>query len=94
VSQKNVTTFSCYNFDEHELILKIFGRNVTENVGNQKMLYLPHHLTNASALPEETENPEIASFLLNAACCFFYQRTREHIKNIILSQFKHSSLSK
>jgi len=28
----------------------------------------PTHLTNASALPGETENPEIVSFYLNAAC--------------------------
>jgi len=30
----------------------------------------PPHLTSASALPEETGNPEIASFHLNAACFF------------------------
>jgi len=28
----------------------------------------PPHLTNASALPGETENPEIASFHLNTVC--------------------------
>jgi len=45
------------------------------------MLYLPYHLTNASALPEETENPEMASFLLNAACCF----TSEHVITLKMS---------
>ena len=30
----------------------------------------PPDLTSASALPEETENPEIVSFHLNAACFF------------------------
>ena len=30
----------------------------------------PPHLTSASALPGETRNSEIASFHLNAACCF------------------------
>ena len=32
---------SCCNFDKHESISIIFGRNVTENVGNQKALYFP-----------------------------------------------------
>jgi len=31
------------------------------------MYFSPPHLTNASALPGETGNPEIASFHLNAA---------------------------
>jgi len=36
----------------------------------------PHQLTSASALPVETENPEIASsFDLNAAC--FFTKTHE-----------------
>ena len=39
VSQKNVPHLACYNFDAHEWILIFFGRNVTDKVGNQKMLY-------------------------------------------------------
>ena len=39
VSQKNVPPLACYNFDKHEWILICFGRNVTNKVGNQKMLY-------------------------------------------------------
>jgi len=36
-----------------------------------KMYFIfPPHLTSASALPGETENPEIASFHLNATCFF------------------------
>jgi len=41
------------------------------------------HLTCASALPLETgnpENPEIASFHLNAACCFI--KNTKHVTNI------------
>jgi len=38
---KNATSLSCYNFDPHELILTIFGINVTENVGTQKVFYFP-----------------------------------------------------
>jgi len=36
---KSVTTLSRYKSDIHELILIIFGTNVTEKVGNQKLLY-------------------------------------------------------
>jgi len=39
----------------------------------------PPHLTSASALPEETGNPEIASFHLNTAC-FFIKKTRNTVK--------------
>jgi len=53
----------------------------------------PPHLTSASALPWETENPEIASFHLNAAC-FFTKKTRNTVKNIAWSELKHPSLSK
>jgi len=53
----------------------------------------PPHLTNASALPGETGNLEIASFHLNAAC-FFYQKPRNTVKNITWSQLNHPSLSK
>ena len=36
--RKNVTPSARYNFDTHEPILIIFGRNVTEKARNQKML--------------------------------------------------------
>jgi len=36
---KNVPPMACYNFDTHEQILIFFfGRNVTDKVGNQKVL--------------------------------------------------------
>jgi len=38
---KNVTTLSRYNSDIHESILIIFGTNVTQKVGNQKLLCFP-----------------------------------------------------
>jgi len=40
----------------------------------------PRHPTNASALPGETGNSEIASFHLNAA--YFVTKKHETIKNI------------
>jgi len=54
---KNVTTLSCYNSDTHELISIMFGISVIEEVGNEKVLYFPTHLNNASVLPGETGNP-------------------------------------
>jgi len=36
---KNVTILSRYNSDKHQSIFIIFGRNVTEKVGNQKVFY-------------------------------------------------------
>jgi len=38
---KNVTTLSRRNFDIHEPVLIIIGTNVTEEVGNQKLLHFP-----------------------------------------------------
>jgi len=39
VSQKNDTALPCYNFDTHQRILIIFGRNVAKKVRNQMVLY-------------------------------------------------------
>jgi len=39
VSQKNVPPLAWYSFDAHKWIRIFFGRNVTDEVGNQKMLY-------------------------------------------------------
>jgi len=41
VSNKNVTTLSRHNSDIQELIWIIFGKNVTEKAGNQKILNFP-----------------------------------------------------
>jgi len=57
-----------HNVNVRARILIIFGRTVTEKTCNQNVLHFPPHLINASALPGETRNPEIASFHLNAAC--------------------------
>ena len=47
MSQKNVTVL---NVDAQESILVIFGRNFTEKVGNQKLIF-PLHLISAPVLP-------------------------------------------
>jgi len=36
---KNIHAFGCCKFDIHEPILTTFGRNVTEEVHSQKMLF-------------------------------------------------------
>ena len=49
-------------------------------------LILPPHLTSASALPEETGNPEIASFHLNVACFF----TKKHETQLKLEMWANA----
>jgi len=57
----------------------ISGRNITEKVSNQKMLYFfPPHLINASALSCETENMENVSFHINVSR-WFANRHTSHI---------------
>jgi len=41
---KSVTHLTCYNRDIHERIFTIFGRNVTDKISNQKLLYFPTSL--------------------------------------------------
>ena len=42
--RQNVSTLSPYNSGIHESILIIFGKNVTEKVGNQRYFIFPPHL--------------------------------------------------
>ena len=37
---KNDTALACYNFDMHQPILVLFGRNVAKEVRSQMVLYL------------------------------------------------------
>jgi len=66
VSQ-NDSALACYNFDMHQPILIIFGRNVEKKVSSQIYFIFPPHITIASALPGE-KKPEIDSFHLDAEC--------------------------
>jgi len=45
----------------------------------------PPHLTSASALPGETENPEIACFLLKC-CMLFHQKTRNKKYHLVRAE--------
>ena len=60
VSQK-MSLFCFAITSTHELILIIFGTNITEEVCNQKIFIYQSHLTSTSALPAEIGNPETAS---------------------------------
>jgi len=52
VSQ-NDSALACYNFDMHQPILIIFGKNVAKKVSSQIYFIFPPHITIASALPGE-----------------------------------------
>ena len=51
----------------------------------------PPHLTNVSALPEETGNPEIVSFHFDIAC--FFTKKQNIVQNVTWSELNHPSLS-
>ena len=55
VSKKIDTDVADYNFNAHQPILVIFGRDVAERVCYQMVIcYLTSPITNVSALPGET----------------------------------------
>jgi len=70
VSQKNDTDVAHYNFNAHQLILVIFGRDVAETA----CFVISPLLTNVSALPWETRIPEIL-FSLTVANWVFAKTT-------------------
>jgi len=82
---KNVPPLTCYNLYIHGSIATIFGKNVAEKVGNENVLYFPTSPNYClTALPGETDNPQNASFHLNAAC-FLPKKHETQLKNM-----KHS----
>jgi len=70
VSKKDVPPSTCYNLDIHDLITIIFGRSVTEKVGNQTMLCFPTSpiYSSASALPCEIRNQKTVHWCSGALC--------------------------
>jgi len=52
----------------------------------------PPRLTSASTLPGKTENLEIGSFHLNAAC--FFTKKQNTVKHITWLELNHPSLPK
>jgi len=68
VSQKNIPDVSSYKSQKHCRIFIIFGKILLRKQAISRYYIFPPHLINASALPCETENTEIVSFHVNAAC--------------------------
>jgi len=94
VSRKNVPPLQLAVIFTYRVRLRQFLAQMLPRKPAIKMCFIfPPHLTSASALPGETGNPEIASFHLTVAC-FFYQKTRNTVKNITWSELNHPSLSK
>jgi len=56
VSQRNETDVAHYNFNAHQPILAIFGRDVAERVCYQWWFVIPPVLTSVSALPGKNMN--------------------------------------
>jgi len=54
VSQKNDSDVAHYNFNAHQPILVIFGRDIAEGIAIKWLFVIPPLLTNVSALPWES----------------------------------------
>ena len=94
VSQ-NVPPLTCYNLYIHGSIATIFGKNVAEKVAIKMYFIFPHHLTIASALPEEWRHRKPRNCVFSLKCCmFFLPKTGNTVKNIIWSELNNPSLSK
>ena len=71
VSQKNVPSMACYNFDIHEQILIFFGRNVTNKVGNQRVLSYASSNNWCFCTTWQNEERRKSHFSLN--CCISWE---------------------
>ena len=78
---KNVPHFTCYNLDVHGSITIIFGKTVTEKVGNQQVLYFPTSLSYCFCPTWGSRKSRNCIFHLNAACFL----PKKHMKYIKIS---------
>jgi len=62
----SVTYLSCYNFDIHESILIIFGKNLTEKGTIKRCFIFSPYLTSSSALPGEDQKDNSRIFYSDA----------------------------
>ena len=81
---KNDTALVCHNFNLHQPILIIFGRNVAKKVRNCTLL---SHLTELALLHylAKPANTKIASFYSNAVLLFQSSTSRCLISSILLN---------
>jgi len=87
----NDTALAWYNFDVHQPILIIFGRNVAEKVSSQTVLYFPT-FNYCFCTTCRNSKAKIASFHLNAKCCFANRHTK-HIHILTWPQLNRPSFS-
>jgi len=76
---KDVTNLSRYSSDVHESILIVFGTNVTEKVGNQKVLYIPTSRNQCFCTTWGNRKPESCIFSLKCYMIFF-TKNKIHFK--------------
>jgi len=86
---KNDTALACCNLDEHRTIVIILGRNVATNASNKMVCYFPTSPNWCFCTTWGNRKPKIASFYLNAECCF----ANRHTKHVTWSQLNHPSLA-
>jgi len=89
---KNDSALTCYNFHEHRTILIIFDKNVAKKISSQMVLYFLTSLSYCFCTTQGNRKPKIASFHLNAECCFANRNTK-HIHIITWSQLNHPSFA-
>jgi len=72
---KNVPPLTCYIRDKHGSITMIFGKNITEKVGNQSVLYVPTSSNWCFCTIWGSRKPGNCVFSLKC-CIFFTKNTR------------------
>jgi len=71
--------------DTHESIWIVFGRNVTEEVGNIRRHFIfPPRLTSAYALLDEMQKHKIASFRSDAEVLHCHASTGRWLNSVLL----------
>jgi len=69
---KNVTTLFRYNSDMHGSMLITFATNITEEVGNQNVLYYPTSYNYCFCTTWENRKP--GNCLFSLKCCMLFTR--------------------
>jgi len=78
---KNVPPLTCYNLDMHGSITIIFGKSVTEKVGNQSVLYFPTSPNLCFCTACGNRKPDNCIFSLKC-CMLFTKNTRNTLIKI------------
>jgi len=76
------TCVSCYNFDTHEPILIIFGKNVTQRVSNEKMLHFPTSPNLCFYITWWKTKPGNCFYSLKCSFANKHKRTKYHLISV------------